>query len=188
MKKIGIGLIGTGFARTTQAPAFKLYDEAASLVAVCSGNFENARKMAHEFAIPNACRSYTELLALDEVGLVVISAPPVEHHRVTLAALAAGKHVMCEKPMAMNAAEAFEMKESAEARPGQLSIIDHELRFNPTWRRMRDLVSEGYVGDVFHITLYGCDWVSTCGATTMELVGTAVSRWRPSRSTRLSRD
>lgn len=152
MKKIGIGLVGTGFARSTQAPAFKLYSEIAELVAVCSGHFENARKMADEFSMAHACRTAKELVALNEVELVVITSPPVEHHEATIAALQAGKHVICEKPMAMNATEAREMNEAALARPSQLSIIDHELRFNPTWRRMKELVADGFVGNVFHVT------------------------------------
>ncbi|MEP7271523.1 MAG: Gfo/Idh/MocA family oxidoreductase [Acidobacteriota bacterium] len=152
MSKIGIGFVGTGFARTTQAPMFRTY-EAAELVGVCSGSFDNATKMAEEFGIPHACRSIEELLAIDEISLVVISAPPVEHHRFAIAALEAGKHVICEKPMAMNAEQALEMTKAAEARSGQLSIIDHELRFNPTWRRMKELVDEGFLGEVYHVNV-----------------------------------
>lgn len=151
MKKIGIGLVGTGFARTTQAPVLRRYSDSAELVAACSGSFENAQKMAAEFSMKHACRTAAELVALDEVDLVIITSPPVEHHHATLAALEAGKHVICEKPMAMNATEAREMNEAALARPQQLSIIDHELRFNPTWRRMKKLVQDGFVGNVFHV-------------------------------------
>jgi len=152
MSKIGIGFVGSGFARSTQAPAFRLYPDAA-LVAVCSGSFENAKKMAEEFAIPHACSSYQELMSLDEVSLVVISAPPRLHHAAAMAALAAGKHVICEKPMAMNATEAREMTEAAASRPAQLAIIDHELRFNPTWRRMKGLIDDGFVGELYHVSV-----------------------------------
>ena len=152
MSKIGIGFVGSGFARSTQAPAFRLYPNAA-LVAVCSGSFENAKKMAEEFAIPHACASYEELISLDGVSLVVISAPPNVHHPAAMAALAAGKHVICEKPMAMNATEAREMTEAALSRPAQLAIIDHELRFNPTWRRMKGLIDDGFVGELHHVSV-----------------------------------
>jgi predicted dehydrogenase len=107
--------------------------------------------MAEEFSIPHACRTASELIALSDVDLVVITSPPVEHRHATLAALEAGKHVICEKPMAMSATEAREMKDAALARPAQLSIIDHELRFNPTWRRMKQLVADGFAGNVFHV-------------------------------------
>ncbi len=151
-EKIGIGLIGTGFARTAQAPAFQLCD-GAELVAVCSGHHENAVKVASEYKIAHACESYEQLLALEEVSLVVISAPPYLHHPITIAALNSGKHVICEKPMAMNADEAREMMALAEAKPDQLSIIDHELRFNPTWRRMKELVDSGFLGDLYHVNI-----------------------------------
>ena len=152
MSKIGIGLIGSGFARSTQAPAFRLYPDAA-LVAVCSGRFENAKNMAEEFAIPHACASYEELISLEEVSLVVISAPPNLHHSAAIAALAAGKHVICEKPMAMNATEARGMTEAALSRPSQLAMIDHELRFNPTWRRMKGLIDDDFLGELYHVSI-----------------------------------
>jgi predicted dehydrogenase len=151
-EKIRIGLIGTGFARSAQAPAFKLC-EGAELVAVCSGHYANAVRTAQEYGIKHTCESYEELLAIDEVSLVVVSTPPSLHHPITLAALEAGKHVICEKPMAMNVAQAKEMAECAASHPGQLAIIDHELRFNPTWRRMKELVDGGYLGDFYHVNV-----------------------------------
>ncbi len=151
-EKIGVGLIGAGFARTAQAPAFSVC-EGAELVAVCSGHFENAQRVAAEFKIEQVCENYEQLLALDEVSLVVISTPPHLHYPITMAALEAGKHVICEKPMAMDAREAREMVECADARPNQLAIIDHELRFNPTWRRMKELVDDGFLGELYHVNI-----------------------------------
>ncbi len=145
-------MVGTGFARSAQAPAFQVC-EGAELVAVCSGRHENAVRTAEQFGIAHACESHEELLSLPEVSLVVVSAPPAHHRAITLAALAAGKHVICEKPMAMNAVEAREMVDSAASRPGQLAIIDHELRFNPTWRRMKELVDAGFLGELHHVSV-----------------------------------
>jgi predicted dehydrogenase len=150
--KIGIGLIGTGFARLAQAPAFQLCD-GAQLVAVCSAHHENAVRVASEFKIEHACETYEQLIAIEDVDLVVVSVPPVLHHSIALAALTAGKHVICEKPMAMNAAEAAEMVVHAAQYPNQLAIIDHELRFNPTWRRMKELVDGGFLGDLYHVNI-----------------------------------
>lgn len=150
--QVGVGLIGTGFARSAQAPAFRAC-EGAEITAVCSGSFENAQKTAEEFNIPHACKSYQELLALEEVDLVIISAPPYLHHQMALAALEAGKHVICEKPMALNTTEAQAMTERAAQRPFQLAIIDHELRFNPTWRRLKVLIDSGFVGDLQHVSV-----------------------------------
>jgi predicted dehydrogenase len=151
LKEIGIGLIGTGFARSSQAPAFRAIG--APITAVCSGRIENARRTAAEFGIPHVCENHEQLIARDDVSLVVVSVPPSLHHRFTLDALAAGKHVLCEKPMAMDAREAREMTDLAASRPRQLALIDHELRFNPTWRRLKELVEEDYLGELYHVTL-----------------------------------
>src|SRR5262249_12648399 len=151
-EKIGVGLIGTGFARSAQAPAFSVC-EWAELRAACSWRLENTQRVAAEFNIKYACENYEEMLALDDVPLIIISAPPHLHYPITLDALDAGKHVICEKPMAMNALEAREMTEAAESLPDQLSIIDHELRFNPTWRRLKELVDDGFLGDLYHINI-----------------------------------
>ncbi len=153
MNKIGIGFIGTGFARTTQAPVFRTFSDDVALIAVCSGSIENARTMAEQFGMPHACASHEELVAIDDVSLVVVSSPPYLHHRATIAALEAGKHVICEKPMSLNSNEASEMTRVALARPDQLSIIDHELRFNPTWQRMKKLLDDRVIGKVYHVNV-----------------------------------
>src|ERR1041385_3855898 len=78
-EKIGVGLVGTGFARSTQLPAFRAYD-GAEVVAVCSGHYENAQRTAAEFGLKHACKDYRELVALDDVSLVIVAAPPYLHH------------------------------------------------------------------------------------------------------------
>jgi predicted dehydrogenase len=150
--RVGVGLIGAGFARSAQAPALRAC-EGAQLVAVCSGAFENAERVAHEFNIQHPCQNYQELLALAEVELVVVSAPPYLHHPMTLAALEAGKHVICEKPLALDAVEARELLAAARQHPQQLAVVDHELRFNPTWRRMKESLASGLIGDILHINI-----------------------------------
>jgi predicted dehydrogenase len=88
-------------------------------------------------------------VARDDIDLVSIVTPIVTHHEMTLAAIDAGKHVLCEKPMAMNADEAREMFERArEAKV--LALIDHELRFLPGRVKMRELIQNGDIGSVWH--------------------------------------
>ena len=76
------------------------------------------------------------MLAEHPLDLVCIATPTVQHAPMTLAALDAGAHVLCEKPTAMNAAEARAMLDRAETL-GRVHMIDHELRFNPNRRRSR---------------------------------------------------
>jgi predicted dehydrogenase len=147
-KVIGIGIVGAGFARTTQIPGFKDCI-GARVVAITSAHREHAESVADEFKIRNVANDWRELVARDDVDLVSIVTPPATHLEITLAALAHGKSVLCEKPMAMNAEEARRMTESASA-AGVLALIDHELRFLNSRRMMRNMLHSGAIGKVRH--------------------------------------
>jgi predicted dehydrogenase len=147
-RTVGVGIIGTGFARTTQLPAWASVP-GARVVAVASGRRENAERAAREFSIPFVASDWREVVAHGEVDLVSIVTPPVTHAEMALGALAAGKAVLCEKPMAMNAEETARMCAAARA-AGALALIDHELRFLPARRRMRELIQGGEPGRVRH--------------------------------------
>src|SRR5262245_13103952 len=129
---VRIGIVGTGFAEKVQLPALRHVD-GAKVVAVSSGHRSSAERAAAAFGIPRVCDTFEELAALDDVDLVVISSPPHTHAPAALAAIEAGKHVLCEKPMALDLAEAKRMTDAAEA-SGKLALIDHELRFHPNRR------------------------------------------------------
>ena len=147
-KVIGIGIIGAGFARTTQIPAFKAC-AGARIVSIASAHRENAEKVADEFRIRHVANDWRELVARADVDLVSIVTPPATHMEITLAALDQGKHVICEKPMAMNADEARKMSERAE-QAGVLALIDHELRFLNSRRMMHAMLHGGAIGTVRH--------------------------------------
>jgi predicted dehydrogenase len=154
---VGVGVIGTGFARTTQLPAFKAC-EGARVVAIASGHRENAEAVARDFRIPFVAGDWREVVARDDVDLVSIVTPPSTHAEMALAALDAGKAVLCEKPMAMNAEETDRMRRKANE-AGRLAHIDHELRFLPARRLMRELIRGGRIGRVRHAKfLYRGDW------------------------------
>ena len=148
---IGIGIIGSGFARTTQIPGFRAC-EGARVVMIASKHRENAERVAREFDIEHVASDWREVIARDDVDLVSIVTPPVTHKEMTLAALDAGKAVLCEKPMAMNAEEAGEMRRRAE-RAGVLALIDHELRFLPGRLKAREMIQNGEIGEVRHVNL-----------------------------------
>lgn len=150
MKTIGIGIVGTGFAERVQLPALRNVAD-ARVVAVTSGHRANAERAAARFDIPHVSASVDDLVKIDDVDLVVISSPPHTHEPAALAALSAGKHVLCEKPMALDAAEARRMVAAAET-AGVLNLVDHELRFGANRRKAKDLIESGYVGDVRHVS------------------------------------
>ena len=144
-----VGVIGTGFARRVQLPALRLVP-GVTATAVASGSLERARAVAQEFGVPNAFGSGEALARSPEVDLVIVASTPDAHARHAIAALDAGKHVLCEKPMALNAREAEQMLAVAERSPG-LARIDHELRYEPNRRRIRELIRDGAIGSVLHL-------------------------------------
>jgi predicted dehydrogenase len=151
LRPVRIGIIGTGFGRSAQVPGFRAC-EGAEVVALCGSRRDRTEALARELGVPLALTDYRKLLARDDVDLVSVVTPPYLHHSMTLAALAAGKHVLCEKPMAMDVGQAREMLERAEA-AGRLHLIDHELRFNPTRGRLKELLDGGFLGRVHHAAI-----------------------------------
>ncbi len=148
MSTVGIGIIGTGFARRVQIPAFRECP-AARIISVSSGSVENARATAEEFAISHFSGDWHETAAHPDVDLVCITTPPRFHREMTLFALEQGKHILCEKPMAMDLAEAEEMERAVEGEP-LLALIDHELRFQPGRQMAFNMLRDGAIGKVRH--------------------------------------
>jgi len=147
-KTIGIGIVGAGFARTTQIPAFRNC-KGARVVAITSRHRERAESVAQEFGIEHVADSWAELVKRDDVDLVSVVTPPATHLEITLAALEHGKAVLCEKPMAMNSAEAQQMIDAARD-ANALALIDHELRFLSSRRKLRAMLHSGAIGTVRH--------------------------------------
>lgn len=146
-----VGFIGTGWTDKVQIPAFKMGGLTAQ--AIASGNVENARRVAQKHDVPHVFEQWQELVTADEVDIVSIVTPPDLHRQIAEAALAAGKHVICEKPTALNVAEAEAMFAAAQAAPDQLAIIDHELRFHPGRLQMREMIKDGYVGSLVRVEM-----------------------------------
>jgi predicted dehydrogenase len=145
---VRIGIVGAGFARTTQIPGFKNCKD-ARVVSIASSHRENAEKVAAEFGIEHVANDWQELVQRDDVDLVSVVTPPSTHREITLAALAQGKAVLCEKPMAMTADEAKQMTERAK-QANVLALIDHELRFLSNRHTMRAMVHTGAIGKLRH--------------------------------------
>lgn len=146
--KVGIGIIGTGFARTVQIPGF-LACKGAKIVSVASGSVENAEATAKQFGIEHFTGDWRETVSHGGVDLVCITTPPDLHREMTLFALEQGKHVLCEKPMAMSVSEAEEMAAAAEGKQ-LLALIDHELRFQDGRQKAYQMLRDGAIGTVRH--------------------------------------
>ena len=149
---VRIGIIGSGFARRVQLPALA-FVPGTRATAVASGRRANAEAVAREFGLPHVFTDGAELARSPDVDLVIVSSTPDSHARFAIAALEAGKHVLCEKPTALDAFEAAQMLVAAERRPDRLAWIDHELRYEPNRRKARELIRSGAIGEVRHLEL-----------------------------------
>src|SRR5439155_9204800 len=110
------------------------------VVAITARDAEKTRKAAAELGL-TPFDDWRELIASD-VDLVTIVTPPSEHLEMATSALDAGKHVLCEKPTALNASEAERLVEAGRKRPDRIALIDHELRFLPSFRAARERIAD----------------------------------------------
>ena len=149
---IRLGIIGSGFARRVQLPGLA-HVPGIKPVAVASGHRANAEAVAREFALPHVFDDGVELARSPDVDLVIVSSTPDSHARYAIAALEAGKHVLCEKPMALDAFEAAQMVAASAQHPDSIAWLDHELRFEPNRRRARELIRSNALGELRHIEL-----------------------------------
>jgi len=149
---VRVGLIGSGFARRVQLPAMA-FAPGVKPMAIASRHRANAEAVAREFGLAQVFADGMDLAASPDVDLVIVSSTPDTHARFAIAALQAGKHVLCEKPMALDAFEAAQMVTASERHPDKLAWIDHELRFEPNRRRARELIRSDAIGELRHIEL-----------------------------------
>jgi len=146
MDTVGVGLVGSQFVSTIHAESLKRVPR-ARLVAVASPTPGHASAFAERHGIPNAFTDYRNLLEMAEVDLVVIGVPNYLHCQVACQAAAAGKHVVCEKPLCMSLDEADTMIESCR-KAGVKLMYAEELCFAPKYVRLKKLVGDGALGKV----------------------------------------
>ena len=147
-----VAIIGCGgIANGSHAPSLKrLQDEGACEVIACADVNENAAKaMAEKFGIPRHVTDFHTLLELEELDGVTVATPPFVHKEATIAALRAGKHVLCEKPMAMNVTEAKEMAAMARE-TGKVLTIGHGGRFSTAAKAIHDRIAAGDLGEIYY--------------------------------------
>lgn len=148
---VNIGIIGCGgIANGKHLPALKKLPN-VRMVAFCDIIPERAEKAAKEYGVPEAkvFTDYKELLKLQEIEVVHVLTPNRSHSFITVDALEAGKHVMCEKPMAINAAEAKKMVDAAK-RTGKKLTIGYQNRFRPDSLYVKGECEAGTLGDIYY--------------------------------------
>jgi predicted dehydrogenase len=137
---IGPGAIATGFAEAMQLA------EGGTITAVASRSAERADAFGDRFAIPTRYGDYDSLAADPDVDVVYVATPHSRHEADTIAFLQAGKHVLCEKPLALNARQAARMAEEARSR-GLFLMEAIWSRFLPAYRALVDIIGAGRIGE-----------------------------------------
>lgn len=147
--KIRVGVIGTGFGLSAHIPGFQFTPE-TEVVAVWSRRRERAEAAARQYEIPYAFTDYQQMLAMKEIDLVSITSPVFMHFPMVMDALDAGKHVLCEKPLALTLDEAKKMYLKASS-VNLTAMVGHEMRYIPAWTKMKELAEQGYLGELRHL-------------------------------------
>ncbi|MNX46682.1 Glucose--fructose oxidoreductase precursor [compost metagenome] len=147
--KINWGIIGLGNIANQFAADLILIEE-ANLVAVASRSIEKARDFANQYNCPKAYDSYEALFADDQVDIVYIATPHDSHTELSIKALENGKHVLCEKPMALSYNDAVQMLEASK-KYNKFFMEAFWTRFIPSVKEVLEKVNQGIIGDVNYV-------------------------------------
>jgi predicted dehydrogenase len=144
---IKIGIIGTGLIARDHAAAIAMIPQAAMLVAAADVAQERLADFCESFQVGRRYGSAAKLIADPQVDIVTVATPPSAHGQAVIAALEAGKYVLCEKPLAQSLAGAQRIETVATRFPGRLSV-SYQLRYAPHYRRLLWLVQNGWIGEI----------------------------------------
>lgn len=159
--KIRIGIIGAGKnTREKHIPHLRALEE-VEIISVCNRNTASSTQVAKEYVIPKIYNRWTDLVAAEDTDAIVIGTWPYMHCPITLAALEANKHVMCEARMAMDASQARKMYEASLLKPHLVTQVVPSpltLTFDQTIKKM---LADGFLGEILAIEVrsYGNDFV-----------------------------
>jgi predicted dehydrogenase len=149
---IAIGVIGTSWWADTIFLSTLQNHPHGRITAICGRNRQRAQEAADKWNIPHVYTDYNELIDSGQIQAVVIVTPNNNHFPITMKALEAGLHVICEKPLGMTYREAQQMADLA-AQKGVKHLVPFTWRFMPTARYTKELIDGGYIGKPYHLNL-----------------------------------
>ncbi len=148
MSDLKIVIVGAGFAaRVVHLPGYQ--GNLAPVAAICDLMPERAQALADQYGIPRVYSDWREMLEQEQPDIVSVCLPNVLHRELTLAALASGAHVLCEKPLATSVGEAHEMFDAARTQ-GRILMAAQHLRFEAGARTIKRLIDGGALGEIYH--------------------------------------
>ena len=148
MSKIKVAVLGAGFIANIHLESYTRFVHDAEVVALYGRTREHAEKLAEKYGVPAVYDSIDQLFQECDVDVVDICVPNYLHHDACMKAAEHGKHVICEKPLAMTLEEADEMIAACESRGLKLMYAE-ELCFAPKYARAREMVMQNAVGNVY---------------------------------------
>ena len=164
-KKINVGLVGYKFMGKAHSNAYSdvamFFDMDAEPVmkAVCGRSEEGVKAAAEKFGWESYETSWEELVKRDDLDLIDVTAPSNFHKEISIGAIEAGKHVFCEKPLALNLADAREMLQAAEE-AGVKHMINFNYRTVPAVALAKKMIDDGLLGKIYHFRgVYLQDWI-----------------------------
>ncbi|WP_177182665.1 Gfo/Idh/MocA family protein [Paenibacillus sp. OV219] len=148
-RKLGFGIISASYMAMDHVRGVKA-NKHAEVKAICDIDLAKAERVAAEFFIQDYYADYTELLKRDDIDVIIVSTPDQLHAEMTIAALEAGKHVLCEKPMALTIEECKQMIDASE-RTGKKLMVGQICRYAPGFALAKKLIDDGEIGELFYV-------------------------------------
>jgi predicted dehydrogenase len=156
--EIGVAVIGTGFMGWVHVEALRR--AGVNVVGICGSSPKKSAAAAHRLGINKGYDRFEQAIGDPEVDAVHIGTPNRHHFEMASLSLQAGKHVLCEKPLAMSASESASLVDLSRQCPQQATAVNYNIRFYPLCVEARERVSSGELGDIFHVTgSYVQDWL-----------------------------
>ncbi|HSL42102.1 MAG TPA: Gfo/Idh/MocA family oxidoreductase [Anaerolineales bacterium] len=147
--KLRVGIVGTsGWAEFMYLPALQSHPQ-AEITAICGRNRSSVEHLAAKYNISNVFTDYKEMINQGGFDAILIGTPDDLHYEMTLQGLDAGLHVLCDKPLAVTAKQAWEMYQAAE-NAKVIHMVLFTYRWMPFFRYVKDLIDQGYVGRCYH--------------------------------------
>lgn len=147
MSKVKIGVIGTGIGHCHLEGYAKCPD--AEVVAICDIDEARGRKTAEEMGIPHTFTDYKQMLSMDGLDAVSVCTPNSFHAPIAIAAFESGKHVLCEKPLAINAIDGAKMVEAGK-KSGKVFMMAFNNRFRGDTQLLKKYIEQGELGDIYY--------------------------------------
>ncbi len=158
MRKIQAAVIGAGFMGRVHTEGIRRLGN-VEVAGVAGISEEEARAFGAAHGIAKTTGDYRKLIADPDIDAIHVCTPNVLHHAVSKQALEAGKHVLCEKPLAMSSAEARDLVETARKK-GLANCVNHNLRYYPVVQHVRQMIAAGELGEILIVQgTYSQDWL-----------------------------